>query len=56
MQTRKLLTLGQVAGGLLAAAGAVDWVFDRVSSTPGLMIIGIVLYAGCRLATDAAEG
>ena len=56
MQTRKLLTLGQIAGALLAAAGAIDWTFDRVASTPGLMIIGIIVYAGCRLATDAAEG
>lgn len=44
-----MLKAGQVLGALVIVAGAGACVFDRIDSTPFLMLLGITLYCGCWL-------
>lgn len=45
-----LLKVGQVVGVLVMAAGVAACQMGSIENTPILMIIGGLLYGGCRLA------
>ena len=49
MRTATWLKLGQIAGALLMAAGVAACTL-RSDAMPGLFILGVALYGGCRLA------
>lgn len=42
--------LGQIAGACFMIAGVASCQMGSIENTPSLMLIGMVLYGGCRLA------
>ena len=44
------LKLGQIGGVLVMAAGVAACQMNNIESTPFLMLVGGVMYGGCRLA------
>jgi hypothetical protein len=50
MNTTTALKLGQIAGALILSAGVAACVQKQIEYTPGLIMIGGLLYAGCRIA------
>lgn len=50
MRIETALKLGQIAGALLMAAGVAACAMHRIDNTSTLMILGGLLYGGCRMA------
>jgi hypothetical protein len=50
MNKELALKLGQIVGVCFLIAGVAACNMDRIESTPLLMLVGGVIYGGCRLA------
>lgn len=50
MTQQTALKLGQVAGALVMSAGVAACVQKQIEYSPGLFLLGGLIYGGCRLA------
>lgn len=49
MTLNTALKLGQILGALLMAAGVAACAMDQIERTPMLLLLGGLVYGGCRL-------
>lgn len=50
MNFTTLMKLGQIAGALIMAAGVASCQMKHIEYSPGLLMVGLALYGGCRIA------
>ena len=55
MRNRNLLRIGQAAGAIGVVAGLAACHADLLDGNPLVTLLGAMLYAGCRLAAEAAD-
>jgi len=50
MKKSLVFKLGQIAGAMFMIAGVASCQMGSIEKTPMLMLVGVILYGGCRMA------